>query len=200
MPTSSTRGAAEPPGDDASPQEPASDAGRPTVVTEDAQTLRQARRDRLVRRVVIVGLAAFVVAGLLGTFGSRQADQRTRTETSSGEFDVELSHPARTRGGLPTRWKLTITRDDGTLPELEVRTTATYLDLFDFNSLTPEPDSVDQGDEIVWTFAASDQATTTIVLDVRTQPGSRWVHDATTEVVVDDEVVARFDYETAVLP
>ncbi len=192
MPTSSSRHSGQPTDDD---------NVHPTLFAEDTQTIAQARRDRLVRRIVIAALGLFVLAGLLGVFGYRQGEQHARTQTATGDYDVTLSYPTQTRGGLPARWQLTIERaDDASLPELEVRTTASYLDLFDFNSLTPDPDVIEQSDDVVWTFAPSDRPATTLVLDVRTQPGSRWTRDATTTVLADGEVVAAFDYRTTAIP
>lgn len=153
------------------------------------------------RRLTIAALAAIVGAGLFGFLGYRTGTTTASVEAADGTFELSLRYPQRTRGGLPSHWALTIERTDGQpLPTLEVATTATYLDLFDFNALTPEPDAITQHDDVTWTFEPSGDAAITIVLDVRTQPGRRFAHDATTTVTADGETIATLAYRTWVIP
>lgn len=144
-------------------------------------------------------MVLFLVAGLFGVFGIRDAHQVARHEG----LRFAISYPAVTRGGLPARWLLDIRTDDGSsLPaSIEIRTTAEYFDIFDHNDLTPEPDATWQSDMLSWTYRPeSGDSSLRIELDIRTQPNARWRHAANTDVVVDDVTIVSFEYATFVVP
>lgn len=161
--------------------------------------IASARRGRLIRRIAIAAMVVFLGAGMYGVFGIRQGRQ---TAVAAG-LRFGISYPAVTRGGLPVRWELDIEIDDArSLPdEIEIRTTADYFDIFDHNALTPEPDVTWQGQLTSWTYRPdAGDSRLRVQLDVRAQPNARWRHAATTDVVIDGDIVASFDYSTFVMP
>lgn len=169
-----------------------------TLQPGETHQIEGARRGRVVRRITVAGIAAFVLAGMFGVFGYRQST----TAAHTGDFDIELSYPSVTRAGLPSHWELDIhRRGDAPIGALEIRTSADYLDAFDHNDLVPTPDSVEQtATDVIWTYERVESPTLAVTLDIRTQPNARWRHPASTQVVIDGDVVATFDYRTTVAP
>ena len=170
----------------------------PTVVPDGTQSIPQGRRDRFVRRALITLMTAFVFAGLFGVFGYSEH----QLEATNDGYDVRLTYPETTRGGLAVMWQLTVERADGEqLPRVEVAITADYPDAFDHNVINPDPDSVtNDGDLITWTFEPSGDAELQVTLDMRTQPDARWRYPARTTVVADGTEIAAFEYTTTVMP
>lgn len=160
---------------------------------------RLAVRGRRVPRATVAVLVAFVGAGLLGGLGYRSASQ----DVTQRSVRVVLERPAVTRGGLPTRWRLTVATTDGTPLDgpVVVETTSAYFDLFDHNDLVPEPDATWQGSgTTLWEYRPDGEPSLEVSLDVRTQPDVRWRRSALTTVVVGGERVAELEYHTWVLP
>jgi hypothetical protein len=172
----------------------------PTVVPESTHRIERARRGQMARRITLTLILVFVVLGLVGAFGYRQGHQRA----AAAGYEVDLGHPAVTRGGLPASWTLTVRRTDGGPLDgtIAVTTTAAYFGSFDHNVLDPEPDRTWQDDETLqWEFDADGDADSlSVSIDLRTQPNARWPQDATTTVEVDGERVAALDYRTWILP
>lgn len=160
----------------------------------------EVRRGRFVRRAAVTALVLFVLAGLLNVFGHRNG-----TATSSTDrWELTVTHPSVTRGGLPGNMTMELRRLDGDdLPqELEIRSRADYFSIFDENGLDPQPESswVD-GDDLVWTFRPPpDSASLVVAFDARMQPNARWSHRGRSTVVVEGEPVVGVDYRTWVVP
>ena len=171
-----------------------------TVTGANTQSLEAAKRGRTVRRIGIAILVTFVIAGLFGLFGHRQA---TVTSTGSG-YAVKVSYPRVTRGGLAANWSVRVERLDGSpLPAgVEVRSTADYFSIFDENGLDPEPASVwSDGRVLTWTFdPPADANALDVSFDARMQPNTRGWFDATTSLAVDGDVVASVSYRTWAVP
>jgi hypothetical protein len=170
-----------------------------SLVADDVDEQRRARAGRWGRRLTVSVLLAFVAAGLTGWLGERSATLHAQHP----RLRVELEHPAITRGGLPAAWRLDVATADGTAigGVLSIETTTRYLTVFDRNDIAPEPDATWQTDTTTtWEFDAASESSLRVALDVRTQPNARWRRTATTVVRVDEVEVARFDYDTLVLP
>lgn len=164
------------------------------------QSRDDARRGRLARRIVITLLALFVLAGLLNVFGHRNGTATSSTES----WELVVTHPSVTRGGLAANFSMELRRVDGEdLPaELEIRSNAGYFSIFDENGLDPQPASswID-GDDLVWTFEPPVGSASLVVdLDARMQPNARWSHDGRSTVVVAGEPVVSVEYDTWVVP
>lgn len=170
-----------------------------SLVAGDHQEQRRARAGRWGRRLTVAVLLAFVVGGLTGWLGDRSAT----LHAEHTRFRADLQHPAITRGGLPVSWRIEVSTLDGAAigGVVAIETTANYLTMFDRNDIAPEPDATWQNNTTTrWEFDAASESNLRVALDVRTQPNTRWRRTATTVVRVGEIEVARFDYDTLVLP
>jgi hypothetical protein len=171
-----------------------------TVLDAPTQSRAEAARGRLVRRVGVVAMVVFVVAGLAGVFGYRQGS----VASTAGPYRLTVEYPRVTRGGLASEWIMRFERLDGEplAPSLEIRSDSSYFVIFDENGLRPDPASAWQDDDqLVWTFEPPPGSTELEVsFDARLQPSQRGWRSGTTAVVVGDEMVAEVDYTTVMVP
>lgn len=141
-------------------------------------------------------LSLFVLAAL-----TQQLGMRTDTvQGSSGDLAVTIRYADRARGALASAFSIDIERPGGFDGQIEVRTTQSYLEIFDDNGLEPDPESTTtEGGYVIWTFDPPPGDTLNIVLDVRIEPGVFGRERGTTIVSAGDEVVT-LDYTTWVAP
>jgi hypothetical protein len=160
--------------------------------------LDRLRRARLGRRIGLWTLAVFVGAGLLNLFGSASGT----VSSSAGGLELTVAYPDRTRPALPIRWKADVASDTGFSEPIRIAVNQHYFNYFDFNNLFPEPDSTEnRGDLVIFTFAAPDTDTFTVLFDGRTQPGQIGIADAETKVLDGaGETLIEVDYSTTVWP
>lgn len=165
-----------------------------TVPADDG--LAASRRSRRWRWVSITVLSAFVLAAL-----TQQLGMRTDTVSgTSGDLTVTITYADRGRGALAAAFKIDVVRPDGFDGEIEVRTSQTYLEIFDDNGFEPDPDSTTtDGGSVVWTFDPPPGSELNIILDARIEPGVFGRERGTTTVSVGDDVVT-LDYTTWVAP
>lgn len=156
------------------------------------------RRARALRRTFLAALAIFVVLGALGAFGVR-----TGTAASSGGgYELEVRYPKVARPGLAVPWSVVVRRAGGFDGPIVMASTARYFDLFDENSLNPDPDmSTSDGARIIWEFSPPEAGDTfEVSLDTRTGPNVQWGSVGETAVLVDGEPVVSVRYRTRVMP
>lgn len=115
-----------------------------------------------VRRVALIAMLAFVIAGLAGAFG-----QVERTSTVTGKSaSVSVRVPESLRGGLYWPAQIRITAREKIAAPVVVLG-AGYIDGMQLNSLTPAPVSeTTRSGRLVYTFPTLDAGRT---LDVRMQ-------------------------------
>lgn len=151
------------------------------------------------RRASVAVLAAFLVAGLLGAWGPREGSASAR----SAGYEVEVTYPSVTRGGLATRWEVTVRRIDAArLPgEVVVAVSRSYDAIFDQRTIAPEPDRSWLDDDMIHRAFAIDGRTNELVVEIdgRIQPDQRWRHRATTVVSVGGATIS-VDHDTWLLP
>src|SRR5688500_12242998 len=87
----------------------------------------RARRARVLRRVFVVLLVAFLLAAAFGAYGPRTRD---RTATGGG-YELTVHYAVVSRPGLATPWSLEIRHAGGFDGPVAISTTARYFDLFD---------------------------------------------------------------------
>ena len=181
------------------PTEGSRTAEEPKVVStapEDVD-MGRVRRARAMRRSFLVVLAAFLLLGALGFLGVRSRS----VSASGGGYDLEVTYGAVSRPGLATPWSVEVSREGGFEGPVTVATTAAYFDLFDENSLDPEPtSSTTVGDQLVWEFDPPPGDTLSISLDARIEPGVQRGREGTTSVLDGGRPVATVRYRTRVLP
>ncbi len=158
--------------------------------------LAASRRSRRWRRLTITLLGLFVLAAL-----TQQLGVRTDTVSgNSGDLSVTITYADRGRGALAASYKIDVERPGGFDGEIEVRTTQTYLEIFDDNGFEPDPDTTTtEGGYVVWTFDPPPGSELNIILDARIEPGVFGRERGTTTVSADGEVVT-LDYTTWVAP
>ena len=152
------------------------------------------------RRAFFAGLAAFLLLGLLGAYGVRTTNARAE----GGGYELEVHYARVTRPGLATPWSVQVRRPGGLgVTTMSLATTAAYFDLFDENSLDPEPaEAAADGERTVWTFDVPDGAEVfEVTFDARMEPGVQLDSiEATTDLLIDGAPVASVAYETFVMP
>src|SRR5439155_26835948 len=119
--------------------------GRSTV--PDDSGLRIRRRGRGLRRLftlVIVALLVFALVGLLGV-------RTTTISAAGGGYRLQLHYAKVVRPGLAVPWELRVTSAGGFDGPVTLATKSSYLDIYDENSLDPDPVHATQdGDRVIW--------------------------------------------------
>src|SRR4051794_24530364 len=112
------------------PQDPTAD------FTPDAQA---GSRGVWGRRMFLGLLAVIVVLAILGFAGVRSRTVAATSRDRSMEIEVQYAQIA--RAGLDVPFEITVTRRGGFSGDLAVHVSSSYLDLFDRNTVDPEPSS-----------------------------------------------------------
>ena len=109
---------------------------------------RDARRARDRRRIGLVLLALFVLAGAVGLLGTRT----TTTAASGSGYDLTVTHPSVSRSGHAVKVEVEVRKDGGFDPEepIRLRMRSAYFELFDENAFTPQPDA--ETSDATWTY------------------------------------------------
>jgi hypothetical protein len=163
----------------------------------DESDLLPSRRARMLRRLFMTFLLAFLVFGLTGGLGVRA---RT-TSVQGGEYQLSVTYGQVSRPGLATPWSLEIRHPGGFDGPITVSTDTKYLDLFDENGFDPQPSKTTATpDEVIWEFDPPDGDTLGVSLDARIEPGVQWGRVGKTSVLVDGQPVVTAKYKTWVLP
>lgn len=177
---------------------PSSSGSRRARSTDPEQiTLRVLRRSRLGRRVLLGIVAVFILLGASSLLGAHTSTR----EASGGGYDMKLVYPAVTRPGLAVRWILFVHRAGGFKGPVQVATTSTYFNLFDFNNLDPVPSKQTTSTDLsVWEFDPPVGEMLRITFDGRLEPARQHGSVATTSVLEDDLPVVSIRYQTRVMP
>ena len=171
----------------------------PTSTAPEEVSLTRVRRVRMVRRLFVLCLTVFLLAGLAGVFGVKS----TTVQASGGGYDLEVTYAKSARPGLGVPWTVEVTHDGGFDDNVVVSTTSSYFNLMDENGFDPDPESTwSSGEDVVWEFKQPEGDTLTIDLDARIGPAVQtlWPPKATTSVLVDGERVVSVTYQTRVWP
>jgi hypothetical protein len=126
-----------------------------------------------------------------------------RTDTvqgTSGDLAVTIRYADRARGALASPFSIDIERRGGFATQIEVRTTQSYLEIFDDNGFEPDPVEMTTEDGyVIWTFDPPPGDTLEIILDARIEPGVFGRERGTTIVAVGEDEVT-LEYTTWVAP
>ena len=155
-------------------------------------------RDMWIRRVVIAVVAVIVALGVVGLLGVRKGHL---TQTT-GSIEVDVTYPSVARPGLAIPFRLAVTGlDPSTGHTIEVELSTTYADSFDFNNLTPDPESIARTPTtLTYEFLVDDAAEFEMAFDTRVEPAVQSKRSADMTVRVDDQQVADFDFTTRIAP
>ena len=180
-------------------QPPPSTTAPPDADADADADADKVRRLRSLRRAVVGVLTAFLVLGLVGTFGPRNGE----TSGSGDGWEVSVTYPRVTRPGLPARLTIEIRRPGGFDLPVVLALDSSYFDAFDESSVEPEPvESTADASRSIWTFAAP-TAGDTFVVDVsgRAEPGLQLRRlSGDVSVLVADRAAVTVAWKTYVTP
>ena len=106
-----------------------------TSTAPEERTEHDVRRMRTYRRIGIVLLAVFVLAGGLGLFGVRSSSV---SDTGNG-FELSVKYPRIARPGLAVDVEIEVRKPDGFDEPVTLRIGNDYFSLFDENAFDPSP-------------------------------------------------------------
>jgi hypothetical protein len=148
----------------ASPRDPTAD------VPVDAEA---GSRGVWVRRGFLTLLAAIVVLALLGVFGVHS--RTVAADSSTGGMTIEVHYAQVARAGLAVPFTVTVTRSHGFTGDLAIGVSSSYLDLFDRNSVDPEPTGGrSNARTTTWRFDEPHSRTFVMTIDMQVQSGQHF--------------------------
>jgi hypothetical protein len=158
----------------------------------------EAHRDMWIRRVVIAIVAVIVIVGAFGLLGVRKG----HLSQTTGSIRVDVTYPRVARPGLAVPFRMSVTGlDPATTHVIEVELSSGYADSFDFNNLTPDPESVARDREVItYEFLVEDSDELEMAFDTRVEPAVQSRRTADLSVTVDDRPVADLTFTTLIAP
>lgn len=149
------------------------------------------------RRVFIVLMLLFVIAGVTGLLGTRSA---TKTATE-GDYTVSVQYARIARAGLDVPWQVTVTRAGGFSGPITLAVSAQYFDIFESQGFSPEPsDETATGDTLYLTFDKPPGDTLQVSYDIYVQPSSQEGHSGQVSVIAGGRPVATVGFTTTLVP
>lgn len=177
---------------------PGSD-GDVTSTLPDAAHPDRVKRARDLRRVGLVALFAFLLAGGVGLLGTRTGE----TTAASEDWSIVVTHPKVSRPGHAVRLEFEVKHRGGFGTEpVRLRFLSRYFDLFDENAFTPVPDSETADDRYTFDeFAPPDGDVLLVSVDTRIEP-ARQRGEAGEVAVLDEQgrVLVVASFRTRLLP
>jgi hypothetical protein len=138
-----------------------------------------------IRRAFIALLALVVAAGAIGLLGVRSRTVTAMSADANTSLSVEYAQVA--RAGLDVPFRVTIHRNGGFDQDLTVVMSSDYLDLFDRNTVDPEPSESTATDQsVIWRFSPPPTDTFEITVDMQVQGGRHWGRGGSAAVLADD--------------
>jgi hypothetical protein len=102
----------------------------------------QVRRARTQRRVGLVALSAFVLAGAVGLLGT----STSTTTVRGGDYEMTVTYPRISRPGHAIRLQVEVHKEGGFGGKpVQLRYATAYLEMFDENAFTPVPNAETAG-------------------------------------------------------
>jgi hypothetical protein len=159
--------------------------------------LRLLRRARLLRRIGIGFLAAFVLCGAVGVFGIRTST----VSASGGGYRLTVDYPLADRPGQPASLVVTVQRSGGFPGSVDLSISQSYLNLLDMNDVEPSPsDSRSSGQDVVWTFSKPDDDTLRVTIDAAIQLNTHFGGPGVIRVLDHGAAVTEVHFNTWVAP
>jgi hypothetical protein len=155
------------------------------------------RRSRNLRRIILSLITVFILIGAGGLLGARTH----AVSASGGGYRLTVFYPSITRPGLAIRWIAIVERNGGFDRPIQLATTSTYFNLFDFNNLDPTPtDLATTGVLSIWTFDPPPGQVMRITMDARLEPARQHGSMATTTLMIGGVAEVSVHYQTRVMP
>jgi hypothetical protein len=151
------------------------------------------------RRAFLTALVIVVILGLAGWFGVRARTVGAGSRDGSVRLQVRYAQIA--RAGLAVPLAITVVRPGGFDDDIVLSISSTYLDLFDVNGISPEPDAATaSAKSTVWRFAPPRGSTFQVSIDAEVQGGRHWGRRARVAVVDNGRQVAAVTFKTWLSP
>jgi hypothetical protein len=168
--------------------------GGPRSVAPARVTMRELRRARNLRRLVLVFLAAFLVLGALNFFGGRRA----HAEATGDGYQLQVSYPMTGRPGIGAPIQIQVQHSGGFTDPITLAMSSDYLDLFSVQSIDPQPSQeTTTQNTVIWQFDQPPGDTLTISFDSQFQaeehPGT---HAAAVSILRDGQPSAQVRLRT----
>lgn len=171
------------------------DAASSTLTGIETTSLR--RRAAWLRRLFLLALLLFVLAGASGLLGVRT----TTARSSEAGWSLSVEHASIARPGLDAPWQVTVTHPGGFGKELTLAVTGDYFEIFESQGFDPEPTEETRDAQTLYlTFAAPPGDTFVLAYDAYIQPSAQIGRDGTLAVMVDGDRVAATEFRTRLLP
>ena len=173
-------------------------AERPaTTEPEDALSEQEARRFRNLRRVGVAFLALLVALGATGVLGQKSRSVSAR----GGGYTLTVLYPSVVRPGVDVRLEIEVTNPRGFGNSLSIGLAHHYFDIFDLNSVRPDPDSSSSnGSTLVYTWDSPKGTTFRFSLDMYAEYGEHFGLDGTTSVLAGGSPAVTVRYHTRWVP
>ena len=159
-----------------------------------ARSLDLLRRARAFRRAFLAALFVVLVLAAANVLGPRVGS----VTAAGGGYRLAVTYAEVSRPGLATPWGVEVTREGGFDGPIRIATTRSYLHLFDYNVIYPQPSAETGTPELViWEF---DPPTFRASFDGRLEPTEHLGPLAATSVLEGDVPVVTVRYTTRVVP
>ena len=157
---------------------------------------RRLSRGRAVRRVMIVVLAAFALAGVSGLLGPKTAT----VSATSGGYTLAATYPEVTRPGLAVRWEFLAVHPGGFSGPVAITFPLDYVHFFDLTGVEPDPQSATSGrEDITYRFSAAGDAFR-VSFDATAEADYRSLPPVTAWLVVGGRRVVAVTFSTRMMP
>ena len=171
-----------------------------TPTLPPVRELRLVARARRGRRLGLLLLAVFVLAGATGLLGTRTA---TATGSAAG-YTVTVTHPAVSRSGHAVKVEVEVRREGGFDPSAPVRLRllSSYFDLFDENAFSPQPDGETADDRYTYDeFVPPRGGVFLLSVDTRVEPArNRGARGEVSVVDADGRPLVTVRFRTRLMP
>jgi hypothetical protein len=158
---------------------------RTTVTADVPIDLHQGSVAIWARRGFLSLLAVIVLAGATGFLGVKS--RTANSSSADGATSVHVHYAQVARAGLDVPFQITIHRRGGFDGDVTLAVSSSYLELFDRNTMDPEPSSSTTTErDTVWHFDQPPGETFVVSLDMQVQKGRHWGRSGTVEVLGSD--------------
>src|SRR3954453_9011593 len=158
----------------------------------------QIRRGRDKRRVGLVLLTLFVLAGAIGLFGTKTAHK----SAAAGGYVVTVTYPQISRPAHAINYEVRVQRAGGFDGPVHMRLSSAYFDLFDENSFNPDPESsTATGAYDLYEFEPPPGDTFILSTDTRVEPARQRGESGEASVLDDSgRPIVTVRYRTRIFP
>jgi hypothetical protein len=170
------------------------DSGEDDLGSPLRVSVREMRRARNWRRLVLLLLVAFLILGALNVFG-------VHTDTVSatgGGYELQVHYPRTARPGVGAPLSIEVRHPSGFDGPVTLSMTKDYFDILAQYSFDPDPSKATQSDKaITWEFDPPPGETFSVSVSTEFSPDEHpGAHDATVTVIDEDKPAVSAKFRT----